>query len=1761
MNTLELIAKIGADYIEKRAGSTFEEGSTSRFLLDSLQGEQIAALCSEIISRPQLSSICQIKVPRTLVAGFGLAHDLVTDEKTTYWRNAPCDKPILILANTDDEQGQSLRDIISISTTELLAETDLWVTRASENTGLLDDQKQHWTKALKALQQVKPQPLVVMANYVLETRNVIVDQGLPFIHALGWALPLLRAPRDSSVFTAISQKHLGIVDKWKKVYSHIFNERAPYLRKLTPKRQIIEEEQLEQEWEKLRTEVKPEHISIFEAFISAPPEWNSEAQALSELEWNVDKVSALFRRLTATERRRIGKETIDFYEDYAIPLSDDEKELLRRLDDRKSREANEDEVQFYEGHRTQLLDDLRLKARWDRYVFGAPIECEDFFVGMLKAVGRLFEQASTVSDKKLLRIEASKRTRKHWVRDHSEDSMHYFVHRYRGLTGIFGMKVKWELNGLFDYEDILKSEKERQGKKFRRNTSSSKAANQIKFSIYLIIGEGADADENSVQIIWTFNPNSICAGFADDWERSIKNPYCRNEIYCETVSAKGQLQFINLSDVNTIMPVSGQSRGCLVKVCKKDDTLEKEWQESLQKSLNHGYMKQESYDAMNGAWNLFSQTYREALRDFWDVGLDAPSLMKLENSYVALLENLHKHAIGDKNRVDLWVKVLEIGTVRVEGLTIALIIPPWHPLRLLSMVVKAYQVAGLIRYLLDTTVVNFGDRRLFFDDLSYEIAAPYYPEVALGMYGTEPLTLITSDYYADYTLMEPATKGKETTSENPREITKSIREIVQRYTELQPHEKANLSTVLYNSDSARLPEETVNALSDMYEDEEEVRCQVILRHRDKTKLASLYQTLIENSDDRQESFVTSETYRDFMARLRIGILADDDKLHDVDGPPTDIVFLHNVISRLAKQNWQAESSVGLAANLLEHYPPRMSRRRPASKDEMKSIVYLACPVQPKFGWLYFKTLQCVMNGVDPVDGMHYLPTLEINFQNNETRDIFNEVHQLGQWVVNFDSLLERRQLRNQGVQIIRFQHAKYAGHNIVISSKAPLSLLDIMIVRRLKDLMAGIGISDQEFNELAIRMRESANEISGHIVLRAAKRGRFVNELIGLVLSRLIIESEIGKDKPIGWFLLDDYAQWLGQKEEHLADIMALSPHFVDGVPVLTILISESKYIESSAIAHQSQVSARQLDETVERIQDALFGSIGRLDRDLWLSRIADMMTDGIEIPPGSDVKLPEWRKMICTGKVKILLKGYSHVFVHSQQPGEGDPSQRTNIKSKMYCWQEVYGKERVQQLISVFKSKGSPIDIRKAIGAAEPWEEGSPRNPSDSVKWASVAQKIHDEREPTIPEISGSSTAPEVKSPAEEVVIITSPERKASLESSARATSASVETSDYSWARQPLREIIQKMSIQIAPVREDEEWLEKTVTALRNALMGYNMQAKLIGKRLTPNAALAIFKGSDLLTEAQISAHRSRLLTVHALDVKNVVPQPGRIIVTVARPERQTISLLEMWKNRSLTTNNRQSNLKLIVGAKELDGETLYLEPAVKDAPHTLIAGTTGSGKSVLIQNLILDIACTNTTRQAQIYLIDPKQGLDYSIFQKLPHLVNGVVTDKATAANLLQDIVGEMQRRMALMAGKSSNVVEYNNLVPEDQRIPIIWLVHDEFAAWMIDDNYKDLVSDVVQTLGMMARAAGIFLIFAAQRPEARVMTAQLRSNLDNRLILRVSSEADSEMALGEKGAEQLLGKGHLVARLPEASGLILAQVPFLTREQVEEIVSVMA
>jgi DNA segregation ATPase FtsK/SpoIIIE, S-DNA-T family len=182
------------------------------------------------------------------------------------------------------------------------------------------------------------------------------------------------------------------------------------------------------------------------------------------------------------------------------------------------------------------------------------------------------------------------------------------------------------------------------------------------------------------------------------------------------------------------------------------------------------------------------------------------------------------------------------------------------------------------------------------------------------------------------------------------------------------------------------------------------------------------------------------------------------------------------------------------------------------------------------------------------------------------------------------------------------------------------------------------------------------------------------------------------------------------------------------------------------------------------------------------------------------------------------------------------------------------------------------------------------------------------------------------------------------------------------------------------------------------------------------------------------------------------------------------------------------------------------------------------------------------------------------------LPHPKEGIIIEQEQAIEAMEFLVEEMDsryRKFVQLAAKIKHPVKdlqvYNSKVSENERLPVIWLVHDEFAEWMLIDEYKSAVSSAVQRLGVKARAAGIHLIFAAQRPDANVLPVQLRDNLGNRLILRVESIGTSEISLGQKGAENLLGKGHLAARLTNQSDLIYAQVPFLADEEMAAIIEI--
>lgn len=1748
MNHLTLIGRVAARYLKQNIALDDTEG-TARFIIDCLTAEQMAAIAQAVLDDAELASLVDMKLPRHLLAGYGLPEAVLTNERATFYRHAACEKSVRLLANTGDDEAQSLNTIVPIGTAQLQAHPALWIHVASAGLALLPDHLAWWEKALSGLRDLQLLSLDRFAAYVLRTRALIAEEGLPVVTALGVALPSLQMPKDSAYFQGINEKVRKHAQQWKRLYDASRQKRACFLTKQTPTGLLLSREDLKTTFEKVRESIPDQCHELVHTFINAPSGWNPAAEALAECEW--EYIKPLFDGLKR-QKFNLAQATLNFYDEReADLLSTDEKDYLKGLIDRKTTEASDEDERFYDAHRNELKEDRKLKSIWDKFIFGNPREFEDFIIGIAISMEALFSQEMPSSQRRLY-IRSDRRTKKE-LKEINVDAGLYFAVRYRGVRALLGSNVTWDVGDLFKFTELVDTW---EADRIERNTSTARASLQIKFTITLeadLLTGGTE--QYNTQLVWRFNPDTVASEFVGDWRRLQKHPLRLCRANREITSSKGTYQTVDLSNVKTFLPAYDRDRGSFVAAYKPVHNIASQWRTNIDTAKRDQFIDEQTSQDLLDAFEIFQSSYAAAIQGFTTEGITHPSLLDQAQKYSILLLAICRNAKGDRNRELLLRPILQIGTVAVGGGHTMAVVAPWHPLRMAAMAVKAELVGNFVKFLMTAERIFFGDPRLFFDDMEEELKHPFYPELVLGWHEHKAELLSVTDVVGDYSLHEsPITShlGIDGTNENPTEAARRVLELVHRYLALHPHEQANLSVVLYNCDSARLPQAVVEKIGADHEEDDDVRCQIIIRHRDSKRLRFLYEKIIESSDTDVDSFNASETTRDFMARLRIGIMADQAPVPDPkDGRPHDIVFAQDVIARHARIEWYQETVRPIG--ITQFIPARWSRRRPAAKDDMKSVVYLCCPVQPKEVWSFLTALTSFLKGDWNGDwSTRLLPARQLDFQEPTTAAIFQETHNLANWVVNYDELLDRRQLLNQQVRVIRYKQTTTQGRNVVISSKAPLGLLQSMVLRRVKDL--NLGLSSDEYRAVADRLIQDANDISGDIVLRAAKRGRNASELIGVVLSQFLIKHELGMQRHFGWYFLDDYADWLGQREEQIADIMALSPEQTpEGRLRLAVVISEAKYIDAANLAAKRKESQKQLRDTVNRVEQALFGDPKRLDRELWLARLSDMILDGVQLPASSGINLGDWRRAIREGECAIHLRGYSHVFV-SGPNDTGDVASFALVAGMANSYQEVYGRAQVRDLILKYVEHADPLSIRRQNADKNIWAYQTYRLPTERSPLTSVAQPSLPVAEPAQEQVATRPSTPEssLLSSAEQSRQTSPPSADANQNNNSSVTPI--------WAYPQLATLIEQ-SAQVSPTSAaDTAWLRQVESQTKGALQQFQLQSKLMSSVLTPNAALLKFAGSAELTVEQVLKRRSEFLTTHGINLISIRPEPGVIALAIERPQRQIVRMQDLWCRWQPDSTNGNQNL--LIAVREDDGNLLFLSPGKEHAPHTLIAGATGSGKSVLMQNIILAIAATNAPEQARIVLIDPKQGVDYFQFEGLPHLVEGIIDQQDRALQSLQSLITEMDARYTKFRSvRVPNLNGYNQKVAPDDRLPYIWLIHDEFADWMMIDAYKQEVVSAVSRLGVKARAAGIFLIFLAQRPDAHVMPIQLRENLGNRLILRVASEGTSEIALGEKGAERLLGRGHLLAKLEGAPGLLFAQVAAINEDFMEKMVAVMS
>jgi S-DNA-T family DNA segregation ATPase FtsK/SpoIIIE len=381
--------------------------------------------------------------------------------------------------------------------------------------------------------------------------------------------------------------------------------------------------------------------------------------------------------------------------------------------------------------------------------------------------------------------------------------------------------------------------------------------------------------------------------------------------------------------------------------------------------------------------------------------------------------------------------------------------------------------------------------------------------------------------------------------------------------------------------------------------------------------------------------------------------------------------------------------------------------------------------------------------------------------------------------------------------------------------------------------------------------------------------------------------------------------------------------------------------------------------------------------------------------------------------------------------------------------------------------------------------------------------------------------------------------------------------------------------------VKLDKLALERNARLLETVLDDFNVKGEITAVRAGPVVTMYELEPAPGIKASRIIGLAEDIARNMSAISARVSPIPGKTVMGIELPnaDRQTVSYRELVESAAFVDS--KGALPIILG-KDIAGEPIIADLAAM--PHLLVAGTTGSGKSVGLNTILLSLLYRFTPTECRLILIDPKV-LELKTYDDIPHLLSPVVTEPAKSIRALKWAVEEMEKRYRMMSSVNSrNIAGFNEKIraaiakgaPLGRRVPVgfdpdtgeelyeeeqldyevlpqIVLIVDELADLMVTVGKE--IEVLIQRLSQKSRAAGIHLIMATQRPSVDVITGVIKANLPTRISFKVTSRIDSRTILGEQGAEQLLGKGDMLYK-PNTGAMIRVHGPFVADEEVERV-----
>lgn len=363
----------------------------------------------------------------------------------------------------------------------------------------------------------------------------------------------------------------------------------------------------------------------------------------------------------------------------------------------------------------------------------------------------------------------------------------------------------------------------------------------------------------------------------------------------------------------------------------------------------------------------------------------------------------------------------------------------------------------------------------------------------------------------------------------------------------------------------------------------------------------------------------------------------------------------------------------------------------------------------------------------------------------------------------------------------------------------------------------------------------------------------------------------------------------------------------------------------------------------------------------------------------------------------------------------------------------------------------------------------------------------------------------------------------------------------------------------------------EKNAEIIQKTLGHFGIEVERGDIRVGPTVTQYSFRpavGVKLSKITSLSNDLALALAAHPIRIEAPIPGKSLIGIEVPNKKAAVVKLRELLKSDSF--RDRKSNLTLALG-KDVSGN--YTFANLKKMPHLMIAGSTGSGKSVCVNSILISLLYQNSPENLRLILVDPKR-VELSLYNGIPHLLSNVIVENDKVINALKWVIGEMERRYSLLQDTGSrDLASYNSKIKNGQkrkyadpesgeekeeeleRLPYIVIVIDELADLMVAHGRE--VEGAIIRLAQMARAVGIHLIVSTQRPSVDVLTGLIKANISTRIAFKVATQVDSRTILDGSGAEKLLGNGDMLCVFSNSPGLKRLQGVFISESEVKKVV----